>query len=78
MQNGTVDEAKALAKQRWAQLFAFDLDETTWSSLFSIYRPGEVLEGIRLMRNTRDPRPEKVFARFQQTLERNQTKSLFN
>lgn len=70
MLGGHIGDGMLLAKERWAQLFAFDLDETTWRDLFSKYKPGEVLQGIQMMRKTVDPRPERVYARFQQMLER--------
>lgn len=71
MQKGTVTQAIALAKTRWAQQFPFDLDEQTWVDIFSRHsQPGEVLEAVKLMKGTVDPRPERVFERFQRVLDK--------
>lgn len=70
IQQGTVTQARTLAEQRWKTQFPFDLDPSTWDELFAQFRPAEVLHGITMMRGTRDTRPEKVYIRFQQMLDR--------
>ena len=67
---GTLEDALALAKARWAQLFAFDLDDQTWLALFQAHRPGEILQAVTLLRGTRDLRPERVYERFLQLIDR--------
>jgi hypothetical protein len=61
MTKGSVVEATALAKQRFAQYFPFDLDDATWQQLFDGHRTGDVLEAIRRSSTTRDKRPERVY-----------------
>jgi hypothetical protein len=64
IQPGTVAQARILAEERWNARFPFSLDPTTWDAIFQQYRPGEILQGIRKMQDTRDTRPEKVYLRF--------------
>jgi hypothetical protein len=71
MQNGTKKDGIALAKARWAAVpFHFDLSDETWQQLAEQYRTGEILQAIKLMKGTADPRPERVYARFVQMIER--------
>lgn len=70
MKNGSTAAAVALAKARWAQYHAFDLDDETWLQLFREHFPGDVLEGIKRTSNTRDPRPEKIFATLEYWVQR--------
>jgi hypothetical protein len=49
------------AKQRWAQLHAFDLEDSTWEELFASYNAGDVLEALRRTSGTRSPNPEVVY-----------------
>ena len=61
MQQGSVADAVALAKQRWAALWPFDLDPATWEQLFTTYRPTDVIEAIKRTRGTRAKLPAAVF-----------------
>lgn len=70
MNNGTIEDAVKLAQQRWAQLNEFDLEGSTWVALFQQYSPGEILQAIKLTKDTRDSRPEKRYERFAQLLQR--------
>lgn len=65
MRRETLRDAIALGKIRWAQVHSFDLDDATWERLFTSHRPGNVLQAIRLTKDSRDPRPEKRYARFE-------------
>ena len=66
----TLESAITLAQQRWAALNDFDLSIETWESLFSKYKPGDILEAVRTCKHTRDYRPEKRYQRFLQILEK--------
>jgi hypothetical protein len=61
MTKGTTQQAIALAKQRFAQHFPFDLDDATWQRLFDAHSSGDILEAVKKSGTTRDRRPEKVF-----------------
>jgi hypothetical protein len=61
MTKGSVVEAIALAKQRFAQYFPFDLDDASWQQLFDAHRTGDVLEAIRRTSTARDKRAERVY-----------------
>jgi hypothetical protein len=64
MKPGTYKEAKQLAQARWARIHSFDLEDAQWDHLFTVYRFGTVLEGIKKTADTVDPRPERRYARF--------------
>jgi len=59
----------ALAKQRWAEVNSFDLEDDTWHLLFQQHRPCDILQAIRYMRNTKDPDPGRRYQRFVRLLE---------
>jgi hypothetical protein len=69
IQQGTISQARALAEQRWAGQFSFDLAPETWDVLFEEFRPAEVITAIAKMKGTFDQRPERVYARFLQMLD---------
>lgn len=62
MTKGTTEQAIQLAKARFAQLHAFDLDDGTWRDLFIEHFPGDVLEAVKRTSKTRDSQPEAVYA----------------
>ena len=64
MNQGSVEQARALAIERWGKLHDFDLDEQTWNMLFEQHRPGEVLEAIHKTKFTRDKKIEAVYQSF--------------
>ena len=61
MTKGTVEQAIQLAKARFAQHHAFDLDDATWQILFGEHVAGDILEAIKKSGTTRDKRPEIIF-----------------
>ena len=63
-----IEDAIVLAKSRWAQLHRCDLHDDTWNALVQRYVVGDILEAIKLTRDTRDPRPERIYARFERFL----------
>ena len=70
MQQGTKQDAIALAKTRWAALHPFDLSEESWQQVFEEHRPGDILQAIKRTSATRDTRPEKIYAALLLFLER--------
>lgn len=62
MSQGTLDQAIELAKQRWAKLHSFDLEQSQWDELFDEYRAGDVLTAIAKTRGTHSQAPERVFS----------------
>lgn len=61
MKKGTVVEAIALAKARFAQYHPFDLDDATWQQVFDEHRTGDVLEAIRRTGSTKDKRASTIY-----------------
>jgi hypothetical protein len=61
MQNGTTVEAITLAKQRWAQLWPFDIADETWERLFREHRAGDILQSIKQTRQCRSKQPRLIF-----------------
>lgn len=61
MNQGTKEQAVMLAKQRWARLWPFDLEESVWQDLFSQHQPGIILQAIKKSKKTRNPAPAAVF-----------------
>jgi hypothetical protein len=62
MNQGSVEQARALAIERWGKLHDFDLDEQTWDRLFEAHPPGEILEAIRKTKFTHDRRIEAAYS----------------
>ena len=61
MQQGTIEQAVELAKQRWAQIWPFDIDAATWLQLASEHRPTDLLEAIKHTKTTRAKEPDAVY-----------------
>jgi hypothetical protein len=70
MMNENINDAIQLAKQRWAQLHTFDLDDESWESLFSQFGPGDILQAIQETKQTRSHDPGKIYGRFEFSLAR--------
>jgi hypothetical protein len=68
MNSKLLQDAIALAKQRWARFHTFDLDDNTWFQLFSTHRPGCVMQAITLSRNAKDADPARRFQYFERIL----------
>lgn len=58
---GTIENGIVLAKQRFAQIWPFDLHQETWETLFTEHRPCYVLESIKKSRKTRNHTPDAVY-----------------
>jgi hypothetical protein len=68
---GTREQGLALAKERWAALHCFDLDEETWQRLYASHHVCDVLQALtetRKLRNRTDA--AVVFRHFEQSLTR--------
>jgi hypothetical protein len=61
MQQGSKVEALELAKQRWAEIWPFDLDADAWRNLFEQHLPTDILQAIRRTKSTRATAPPDVF-----------------
>jgi hypothetical protein len=69
MNAGSTESAIVLAKQRWQQHFAFDLDADTWSRLFVDFDGRDVLQAITVTKRfTHSAKPATVYSRFEQVL----------
>jgi len=68
MRQETLRNAIELAQQRWAAIHAFDIDLSTWQRLFTTHRPGDVLQAIRLTKDTVATDPAKIYERFERLL----------
>lgn len=60
-EQGHIEDAIVLAKQRWSLLYPFDLEESVWLQLFSEHRPGDVLQAIKKTTSSRDRQPEALY-----------------
>ena len=67
---GTVRDALPLAKQRWAGIHPFDLDDQTWVSIFQRFNPCDILEAVSSTRHTYSRDPATIHQRFEYLLER--------
>ena len=72
-----MDAAIELAKQRWAALNSFDLEDEQWERLFSMYTPGEILTAIKYMARVRSSIPAIRYQLFENELQRIASKQLF-
>jgi hypothetical protein len=63
-------ESVELAKQRWALAHPFDLEDATWEEVFNQYRPGEILQAIRLSALTVSTDPAIRFEVFERHLKK--------
>lgn len=66
------EETLEVLRQRWAAIFSWDLDPSSWNNLLDLdrYQIGTLLESIKLMKGTADPDPAKVYVRFQKMIEK--------
>jgi hypothetical protein len=78
IQPGTISQARTLAEKRFAELFPFDLDASTWDDLFARHRPGVILEAVKRMADTRDHRPDKIYARLLVLIEQHSPRTIQN
>jgi hypothetical protein len=69
MQPGNVEQARALAVERWKQFYCFDLDPSTWDELFAQYHPCDVLQACKELKGTRSQNPAVVYERLLYILE---------
>lgn len=70
MNQGTRQQARTLATERWQQHFAFDLDVETWARLFADFDGRDILEAINVTkRTTRSTKPEVLYGHFERCLQ---------
>jgi hypothetical protein len=72
-----MDPAIELAKQRWALLNDFDLEDEQWERLFSMYTPGEILTAIKYLSRVRSSVPATRYQLFEKELQRIASKQIF-
>jgi hypothetical protein len=70
MTPGSLEQARALAVERWQTFYNFDLEPSSWDSIFEQFHPCDVLQAIKELKLTRSKVPSVIYERFCIVLER--------